>query len=455
MDTTIAAIATAPGEAGISVIRVSGPRSLNIADRIFRGAAGEPSTWPPNTFHHGLITSSAQSPDPVDEVVLLVYHAPHSYTGEQSVEIQGHGGRTCAARVLRAVLDAGAVPAGPGEFTRRAFLNGRLDLLQAEAVLDLIQARSDRAARSAMEQLEGHLSVLCNDIYDHLIHAAADLAATLDFPEDELPPAAMRTVTHTLETAIEQMRNLLRSWDAGRLLREGALVVIAGQPNAGKSTLLNRLLQMERAIVTATPGTTRDSIEESFILDGVPIRLVDTAGLRVTECHIEREGISRTRALMAKADITIYMIDSSIGLSDDDRQAIALLPPERSLVCFNKADLGDMPTHTAFPKHRVLSCSMLQDSDVTLLRRNLSDLLGLDHSETGHAAISERHRQHIQTALKMTRSSLDMLRSEHDDVVVLAASSLRSAIEALGLITGRVYTEDLLDNIFQRFCIGK
>jgi tRNA modification GTPase len=455
LDTTIAAIATAPGEAGISVIRISGPDSLAIADLVFRGSGGRPSTWPPNTFHHGFLVDPARSVGHVDEVILLVYRAPHSYTGEDTVEIQGHGGRTCSARILQAVLDAGAVAAGPGEFTRRAFMNGRIDLLQAEAVLDLIRARSDRAASAAMEQLDGHLSDSFSRLYDALMHAAADLAATLDFPEEDLPVEAVEHVEQRIAAAVAGMQQMLDAWHEGHLLREGALVVIAGQPNAGKSTLLNKLLRMERAIVAPTAGTTRDTIEEGAVFDGIPVRLVDTAGLRMTECHIEEEGIARARSIMARADIVIYMADGSQPLTKEDQAAIKALPDKGSLVILNKSDLGTAVDESDIAGRNMLVVSIIDDKDVEVARGRITDMLGISNTSAAHATISARHRQYVQNALNDTKAALASCRGAQDDGIVLASTSLREALEQIGRVTGRVYTEDLLDHIFDRFCIGK
>jgi len=453
---TIAAISTAPGEAGIAIVRVSGPASLDIADRIFKGNAPLPSKRPAGTFVHGFVgTSGDGNTADLDEVILLIYRAPRSYTREDVVEFQGHGGRACAKRVLRMVLEAGARPAEPGEFTKRAFLNGRIDLLQAEAVADLISARSDRAASAAVEQLEGRLSDSISNIYEFMVNAAADLEASLDFPEEDLPPALIQGASEQIDFAGKRLGELLATWGEGRLLREGALVVISGKPNVGKSTLLNCLLETRRAIVTDEPGTTRDTIEEEFILEGVPLRLVDTAGLRESENIVEREGVQRAQALIKKADLNLMMFDSSTRLECDDLSRLKLSNPEECIIVLNKSDLGHKIDAKDFDGFSTVSCSLLNGTGITEMKSAIAEKLGIRDFGAPHAAISERHRHIIQEALGKLNEVSKVLSPDSEELLVPVISTLRSAIEALGTITGKNYDNSLLDNIFRRFCIGK
>lgn len=453
---TIAAISTAPGEAGIAIVRISGPASLAIADRVFAGKGMPPSSRPAGSYIHGFVRISEEggSKD-LDEVILLVYRVPNSYTREDVIEIQGHGGRASAKRILRAVLDAGARPAEPGEFTKRAFLSGRIDLLQAEAVADLIMARTDRAASAAMVQLEGSLSSTFADIYDCLINASADLEASLDFPEEELPPALLQGAMDQIRSGRSQLTDLLKTWEEGHLLREGALVVISGKPNVGKSTLLNMLLGINRAIVAPEPGTTRDSIEEEFVLGGVPLRLVDTAGLRESDNMVEREGVQRAQTLIGKADLNLVVYDSSVQLDVEEIALLKAMDPGKCLIVLNKADLGQNVSIEYFSGFAVVSSSLLRGTGVADIKDAITDKLGIRNLGLPHATISERHRHIIQNVLSELNEVLKTLDSGSEDLLVPAISILRGAVDELGTITGRKYDNELLQNIFSRFCIGK
>ena len=449
---TIAALATAHGEGAIAIVRLTGPDSLLIADQVFRGKGAPPSRRPAQTFVYGTITGTHQV---ADEVILLIYRAPHSYTREDTVEIQGHGGSAAAKRILRVVLDAGARAADPGEFTKRAFLNGRIDLLQAEAVIDLIRARTDRAADAALEQLSGTLSQAFDHLYDDTLTLAGNLEATLDFSEDELPESVMLDVTARLQIVEAAFKNLLASWGEGHLLREGALVVIAGKPNVGKSTLLNALIGKERAIVTPIAGTTRDTIEEQMVINGYQVRITDTAGLRETPCEIESEGVRRAKHAIFKADCTIYVIDGVVGMDADDARHLASLPQARTLIVVNKCDLsnnGSIKAHA--PDRSVLYISAKNGAGIEDLKKDIIKTLGIRQSEAHHAVISERHRRLLISAHKdIIESGLLLTRPTPEPA--LAASRLRGALETLGEATGRTYHDELLNNIFSRFCIGK
>ncbi len=448
---TIAAIATAPGEAGIAIVRISGPASLELADTLFAGAR-PPSLLPPYGFAHGWIKSADQI---LDEVLLLAMRAPHSYTREDVVEIQCHGGVIQARRILRAVLDAGARPAAPGEFTQRAFLNGRIDLVQAEAVLDLIRAKSDRAASAALEQLDGRLSYLFESIYDGLLAAAADLEATLDFSEDDVAPVVIPEISGRLTALQGQMASILATWEEGHWLREGALVVISGKPNVGKSTLLNRLLGKDRAIVSATPGTTRDIIEETLILDGIPIRLVDTAGLRATACEIEKESVRRARGQIDQADIHLYVMDVSREMDEEDRSNLYGLDPKHSILILNKSDLGEKLQQIGYEGFAIVKSCLISGAGINEIRQAIALKLNVVSFSPPHAVISERHRQILLVAKKELDEAVNMLNTRREDIIVLAASQIRMAIESLGQISGKSYYPELLNTIFSKFCVGK
>lgn len=449
---TIAAISTAPGEAGISIVRISGPDSLRIADAVLKCSGPPPSMRPDRMLVHGTIRTRQGV---VDEVILLIMRAPHSYTREDVVEIQGHGGAVAARRVLRCVLEYGARPAEPGEFTRRAFLNGRIDLVQAEAVLDLIRARSDRAAQLALEQLDGRLSTVFNEIYDSLVAVASDLEASLDFSEDDVPPLVIPQAIVRLGAVELQMERILATWEEGHILREGALVVISGKPNVGKSTLMNCLLGRDRVIVSSIPGTTRDTIEETLILEGIPVRLVDTAGLRPPESEIESHGVARALKHVQSADVRIDMIDCSQALDDEDRSGLKAMNPSRTIIVLNKSDLPVVVYPAGCQGLTAVLVSCLRGCGLESVKSAIVDKLGLGSARPAHAAISERHRRMLGIAAKDLHEAIELLESAGDEGVAVAASRLRIAAEEIGQITGRTYAEDMLNAIFSRFCIGK
>ena len=451
---TIVAIATPPGEGGVGIVRISGPGIWEIADAVFSGAKA-PSAAAAGTFLHGRITEAGGVE--IDEALMLIFRAPHSYTGEDTVEIQGHGGTVVLKRILRRCLEAGARMAEPGEFTRRAFLNGRMDLLQAEAVADLIHARSERAARAAIEQLEGGLSRKFDALYDGIVAVDADLETTLDFSEEELPGEILTGIRARLGRQLEALDSLLATWDEGRLLREGARVVIMGRPNAGKSTLFNALLGQDRAIVTAFPGTTRDTLEELLVLDGIPLRVIDTAGLRETECLIEQEGIRRARAHAGTADLAVYLVDTSQPVSPEDATQIQKLDPRRTIVVLNKTDVRCEEFRFQAPEFTTVETSLVSGRGAEEVRAALADRLetGVNLHTPAHAVISERHRALLAAARAELAAARDSLTGEEDETAALAAEHLRDALENLGLVTGRTYHDELLNQIFSRFCIGK
>ncbi len=449
---TIAAIATPPGQGGVGIVRVSGSKVWEIADGIFQ-SSDRPSLAKGGTFLHGKVLADDGSE--IDEALCLIFRAPKSYTGEDTVEIQGHGGPVVLKKILRRCLDAGARMAEPGEFTKRAFLNGKMDLVQAEAVADLIHAQSDRAAKAALEQLEGGLSKKFNLLYDGLMETAADIETTLDFVEDELPDDVFLNLGKKLAESFQALENLLATWDEGQLLREGARVVIMGRPNAGKSTLFNVLLGHDRAIVTELPGTTRDVLEETFVLDGIPLRILDTAGLRETECLIEQEGIRRARAHSAAADIAIYLIDSSQPLSPEDSEHLAGLNPARTVVILNKSDKMISGFKFQISGFQCLETALITGTGIAEVKTAISQKLGGISQAPAHAVISERHRNLLETARVELEQARERIAGGGELGAAPAAEHLRAALEALGQVTGRVYYNELLDNIFSRFCIGK
>lgn len=452
---TIAAIATAPGEGAVAIVRLSGPDTYAMVDRLFRCPSPPPSERPPSTFVYGHVL--APDGEVLDDALLLIFRAPHSYTGEDAVEIQCHGGTQSARRILAALISTGARQAEPGEFTKRAFCNGRIDLTQAEAVLDLIHARSERAARLATAQLEHALGRRIQRLYDDLIQAAADVEAMLDFPDDELPQTVADIIQAHLSSVVEQIQTLLATWKEGHLLRDGARVVIAGSPNVGKSTLLNLLAGRNRAIVSPHPGTTRDTIEESVTFQGLPIQLIDTAGLRDAPCEIEQEGIRRTRHALSQADLCLCLLDGSLPLSADEQAFLNAHNPLHVLVLINKTDLGRRITPDQLRPFEAIPVSLLQNPHPSELIQRIVHRLLPSTSDTGHEpfAVSERHKSSLSIALNNLHQAISILSSRSEAEYVLAAAHVRSAVEPIGFILGKNCPDDMLDSIFSRFCVGK
>jgi tRNA modification GTPase len=445
----VAALATPPGTGAIAIVRVSGAGCHTMLEKLLRRPL---AGWQPGTFR--LARLYGESGELIDRALVLLFKAPRSYTGEDAFELQLHGGALPARRALEALRAAGAAPAAPGEFTLRAFLAGKIDLTQAEAVSDLIAARSERAARVASSQLEGALGKRISALSATLVALAADLEAMLDFADDELPQSVPAHLRDLLAAACGPLDGLLATWEEGRMLREGVRIAVAGRPNAGKSTALNVLLGKERAIVSAVPGTTRDTIEEGLVLAGVPAVLVDTAGLRETADGIEREGVKRSREAMRAADFVLVVVDASEP--PGDTSWMDAIPSEKSLVLLNKADLPQRTAASDFPGRKTLALSLREDPGA---REKLADALAeavlpaADNAGEGEIAISARHRGGLEDAKAELARAERLLGSE--ETYVLAAEHVRSALRALGAILGRDTDEETLDAIFSRFCVGK
>jgi tRNA modification GTPase len=441
---TIAAISTPAGEGAIAIVRLSGDEAIAVADRIFRGN-GIASEIPSHTQRLGEIVAGDRT---IDQVMLSVHRAPASYTGEDLIEISCHGGVFVTGQVLEACLNAGARPARPGEFTERAFLNGKMDLTQAEAVIDLIRARTDLALRSAHEQLEGRLGEKIGAIRGELVQLLAHVEAAIDFPEEGIAPDEGVPLRIRLDAIRQRISALLATADQGRILREGLRAVIYGPTNAGKSSLLNRLLGYERAIVSEKPGTTRDTIEEVINLRGIPIRLLDTAGLGESADEIEREGMARTEKSLAAADLLLQVLDRSVpkpvGFSGKSTE-------QTRIVLLNK---NDLPEHPDWRDLDTLRICCLSSNGLQGLEEAIMEKISEKHLRpVSGVAINARHRDCLRRALTSCDLAAGTMASAFASEYM--AVDLRAALGALDEITGTANAEEIRDALFAQFCIGK
>src|SRR2546429_52328 len=477
-DDTIAAIATPLGEGGLAVIRLSGPQALAVADKSFvplGKSSLKPSTAPTHTIHYGKIARQGRT---VDEVLLSVMRAPRTFTREDVVEITCHGGILAAMLVLDTVLESGARLAEPGEFTKRAFLNGRIDLTQAEAVSDLIHARTELSLAAANEQLAGKLSQKINQLRDDMMKALAHVEAHVDFPDEDISPDTRQQLLSRLERGVAFMDELLRTANEGQILRRGVRAAIIGRQNTGKSSLLNQLLGHDRAIVSPIAGTTRDTIEETANIRGLPVVFVDTAGLRQAGDAIEQEGIRRSHETVTKAELILHVFDVSEPFTREDETYLAQFAHKKRLIVRNKVDL---PMKLALPltpalspsdgervaegrvrgdadeinATRVVDVCALTGQGIEPLKDAIKDLVwsGEIKAEMLQVMINSRHQDALRRAREATLRTIEAFRN--DLTLELVALDLRIAVNAVGEIVGKTATEDLLDSIFSQFCIGK
>ncbi len=439
---TIAAISTPAGEGAIALVRMAGREAVAIADRIFRGKQ-KPSEFQSHLQHFGELIDGGEV---VDQVIVSVHRAPHSYTGEDLVEISCHGGVIVTARVLAACLKQGARAAQPGEFTERAYTNGKIDLTQVEAVIDLIRAQTDLAARSAAEQLEGRLGSAIKTLRDDVVQLLAQLEASIDFPDEDIAPEQAAQLESRIDSLREKISRLLATEQRGRILREGVRVVIFGPTNAGKSSLLNRLLGYERAIVSHIPGTTRDTIEEVINLRGIAIRLLDTAGLRETSDELEREGIARTEKSLGGADLVLHVLDRSAPKPLEFERPGS--DRAREILLLNKSDLAE---HADWNRCEALRISCLAENGLAGLEEGILEAIGAAHiaPESG-VAINVRHRDCLRRALDDCERARSVIAQPE-----LASIDLRSALNAITGVVALESDDPILDALFAQFCIGK
>jgi tRNA modification GTPase len=471
LEDTICAIATPAGEGGIGVIRLSGPQALVVASQVVRLRSGRPlSSISSHTLHLAdlVITVSNRQNDNrpgydhplasglLDEALVVYMKAPRSFTAEDVVEIQSHGGMLVLGIVCKVCIESGARMAEPGEFTKRAFLNGRLDLSQAEAVLDTIKATSYAGLSAAQRQLRGDLAREVEQARTSLLTVLAHVEAGIDFVGEDISFLQRDELVRIMREAYALVQKLEETAQEGRILREGAHVVILGRPNVGKSSLLNRLLRQERAIVTAIPGTTRDVIEESIDLDGVTIRLVDTAGVRDTVDIVEQEGIKRTRAAQDEADLLLVVVDGSVPLTCDDRELLSAVKDRKHLVLVNKADLADeVGSDAALAGHSSCKVSAKTGWGIEMVKSALRAQLVSGSFEAAESVTvtNVRHRDALRRAGESLGQALESVQCGMAGELI--SIDVRAAADALGEITGAITTDEILGRIFSEFCIGK
>ena len=457
MDATIAAISTAMSASGIGIVRISGENAMDVIAKIYRSKNGKKDirTVVSHTIHYGFIYDGEEV---VDEVLVMIMRGPHTYTGEDTVEIDCHGGVYAMKRVLETVLRNGAVIAEPGEFTKRAFLNGRLDLSQAEAVMDVIQAKNSMALKSSVQQLKGSVQRAVKEIRAKLLHEIAYIETALDDPEHFDLTGYPQELQEIVEKENKNIEELLKTSDDGRMIQEGIKTVILGKPNAGKSSLLNFLVGEDRAIVTEIAGTTRDILEEYISLNGITLRVIDTAGIRETEDVVEKIGVGKAKQMAEDADLILYVVDSSLPLDDNDREIMELLTGRKSIVIYNKTDLTaavdieELRTKTGSP---VIPVSVVEETGISQLEDEIKRMFF--HGELSFNdevyITNARHKAALEEAkesLKLVKGSIEMGMPED-----FFSIDLMNAYESLGRIVGESVGEDLVNEIFSKFCVGK
>ena len=455
METTIAAISTAMSASGIGIVRISGPDSMDVISRIYRSKGGKKKIKevPTHTIHYGYIYDEEEL---VDEVLVMIMRAPRTFTGEDTVEIDCHGGVYAMKKVLETVLKNGARIAEPGEFTKRAFLNGRLDLSQAEAVIDVINSQNEYALKSSMEQLRGSVRKSVKEIRSHLIYHIAYIESALDDPEHYDLTGYPQELLEVVEKEQQEILRLLKTADDGKIIREGIKTVILGKPNAGKSSLLNLLLGENRAIVTDIAGTTRDILEEYINLHGVTLRMIDTAGIRETKDIVEKIGVEKAREMAKDADLILYVVDSSTPLDENDEEIISMLSDRKAIVLYNKTDLSsavDMENLKEKTGHKVIPMSAVEETGIQELEEEIKNLFFSGNLSFNNEVYitNARHKE----ALEEAKNSLELVKKSIEAGMPedFFSIDLMNAYESLGRIIGEAVGEDLVNEIFSKFCM--
>ena len=453
---TIAAIATSIGEGGISIIRVSGDRSIDIVDSIFIGKNNRKlHDLKSYTMRYGHIVD--KNGVRLDEVIISYMKGPKSFTAEDTIEINCHGGVVGTNRILQEIIRAGARMAEPGEFTKRAFLNGRIDLSQAEAVIDIIRAKTELSMKSALMQSEGTISKEIKIIRNKLLSVIAHIEATVDYPEEDMEEVTAGKVSEDVTEIISEVDMLLSTADEGKILREGLSTVIVGKPNVGKSSLLNALIKEKRAIVTDVPGTTRDVIEEYISIEGIPVKIVDTAGIRETEDIVEKIGVEKSKEKIDEADLVILILDLSNRLTHEDKEIIDYIKDKKYIVLLNKSDLDgkiEREELQSLKSKYITNISVKTGEGLNLVKEHIKDLFFNGEIKTeGIFVTNNRHKESLVRTKENLEASLNAL--EFTSAIDLASIDIRNAWMNLGEITGEALEEDIIHKIFSEFCLGK
>lgn len=460
IEDTIAAISTPPGSAGIGVVRMSGPKAIEIADLLFGSIKSEKTLKDvkSHTVHYGWIIDP-NSQEKVDEVLIIVMKAPNTYTKEDVIEINCHGGFIPVKRILELTLEHGARIAEPGEFTKRAFLNGRLDLTQAEAVIDLIHSKTETSMQTAVNQLEGSLSHKIKEFKQRLLELIAHIEVSIDYPEHEMEYFTYQSVESEAEKLIDEIEKLIQTADTGKILREGLQAVIVGKPNVGKSSLLNALLREKRAIVTDIPGTTRDVIEEFVNIRGIPMKIMDTAGIRETSDIVEKIGVEKSKEFIEIADVVIFILNASESLSSEDEEIMDMVKNKKAIIILNKIDLPrkiDVDRiKSQFTDYKIIEMSVKEFQGLEALEDTILEMFEAGNIQMkDHILVTNvRHKNALIQAKESLKKALESSKMQMPEDCI--AIDLRGAWEKLGEITGDSATEDLLEQIFSQFCLGK
>ncbi len=457
LDDVIAAISTPMGTGGIGIVRMSGAGCIALADEIFMGRK-KLAEKASHTLSYGKITDGKKG-EVIDEVLVSVMKAPHTYTKEDIVEINCHGGSLVTRRVLEAVLKTGARLAEPGEFTKRSFLNGRIDLTQAEAVIDLIHSKTELSRQAAVNQLEGRLKRTVREMRNEILDMIASIEAVIDYPDYDIEEETYDNMEQGAKKLLGRMEELLEGADRGKIIREGLQTVIVGKPNVGKSSLLNWLLEEDRAIVTDIPGTTRDTVEEYLNIDGIPVKIVDTAGIRETGDVVERMGVEKSKAYAENADLIIMMLDGSRPLEAEDQEILSFIKEKKTIVLLNKTDLDQKLSLEALeafvPKEQILFISVKKNQGFDRLIDSLKNMFLDGHTANAEDALlgNTRHKDALNRAKEAMEHCLDTIASRMPEDFI--SMDLQDANRALGEITGDTSDEEIIDRIFTKFCLGK